>query len=312
MTDGEANGCAELDQVLKNLTDNQLLYKTQTIGFDVGEKTVPYNDLHKISETTGGKYFHASEPNDLGAAFENAVNELYDMRLNSSKKGIFTFEIPEEFRPENVVHLTGKTINTKGEGQSVEIRVVDLTTHKEEYRTKSNPEDGKFYFVLPLGKIYGFYVEAPSIYPISDHIDLRNVDTAMNITKNIPLFTYDEVIQDSIAITINNLFFDFDKSDILPLSIPELKLHAKIIKSANYHVEIKGYTDSIGSETYNLNLSQRRAEAVKEALIREGCIPDRLTPVGYGIRRIDTNETEEGRASNRRVELVFRKKENEN
>jgi len=310
MTDGEANGCSELDDVLRQITYYQQLYKTQTIGFDVEENSIPYNDLHKISEATGGKYFHASQPNDLGAAFENAIKELYDMGLNSSKKGIYTFNIPEEFRPEKVVHLTGNTLNRKGEGQSVEIRVVDLTTHKEVYRTKSNPEDGGFYFVLPLGKIYGFYVEDISIYPISDHIDLRNVDIAMNITKNIPLITIDEIIKNNIAVTINNLFFDFDKSDILPLSVPELKLHAKIIKSKNYHVDIKGYTDSIGSDMYNLNLSQKRADAVKEYLIKEGCTPSKLTSIGHGIRRIDTNETEEGRARNRRVELVFRKSEN--
>ena len=307
MTDGEANGCTELDQVIKYITDYRQVYKTQTIGFDVEENSIPYNDLHKISNITGGKYFHASQPNDLGAAFENAIKELYDMGLNSSKKGIYTFNIPEEFRPENVVHLTGNTINSKNEAQSVEICVVDLTTHHEVYRTKSNPEDGSFYFVLPLGKIYGFYVEDSLIYPMPDHIDLRNVEEAIDISKNIPLFTYEEVMKDNSAVRLNNLFFDFDKSDILPLSIPELKLHAKIIKSSNYHVEINGYTDNVGSETYNLNLSQRRADAVREYLIKEGCDSNRLTSVGYGIRRIDTNETEEGRASNRRVELVFKK-----
>jgi outer membrane protein OmpA-like peptidoglycan-associated protein/Mg-chelatase subunit ChlD len=306
MTDGEANGCAKLDDVFAGIKKNRLVYKTQTIGFDVKEKSKPYNDLHLISKTTNGKYFHASEPNDLGVAFENAIKDLYEMGINSSKKGIYSFEIPAELRPENVVHFTGKTTTSKGENKQVDIRIVDLTTHKEVYRTKSNPEDGNFYFVLPLGKIYGFFVEDISIYPVSDHIDLRKVETAMHITKDIPLITIDEMIKENIAIPVNNLFFDFASSEILPLSIPELKLHANIIKSANYKVEISGYTDDVGSETYNLNLSQKRADAVREFLIKEGCAPDQLNSVGYGIRRIDTNKTETGRARNRRVELEFR------
>jgi len=307
MTDGEANGCANLDDVLAEIRKKGLIYKTQTIGFDVRENSRPYNDLHQISEATKGKYYHAADPNDLGIAFENAIKDLYDMGLLSSKKGIYMFDIPPELRPESVVHFTGRTTTAKGENKPVEIRIVDLTTHGEVYRTKSNPEDGSFYFVLPLGKIYGFYVDDISIYPISDHIDLRDVDVAKRITKNIPLVTIDEMMRDSIAIPVNNLFFDFASSEILPLSIPELKLHAKIIKSVSFKVEISGYTDSIGSEKYNLDLSQRRADAVREYLIKEGCPPERLSSVGYGIRRIDTNQTERGRARNRRVELVFRK-----
>ena len=307
MTDGEATGCSELEQLFMYLKSNNLLYRTQTIGFDVKEFSIPYDDLHEISENTGGKYFHASDPNNLGSAFENAIKDLYEMGLNSAIKGLYTFDIPEEIRPEKVARLTGITATGKGEKKSVEIRVVDLTTHKEEYVTRSDPEDGSFYFVLPLGKIYGFYVEDSLIYPTSDYIDLRDVDTAVNIIKNIPLITFDEVIDDNVAVRINNLFFDFDKTEILPLSIPELNIHAKMIKSANCKVEIRGFTDNVGSDTYNLNLSQRRADAVREYLIKEGCNPDKLTSVGYGIRHIDSNETEEGRAQNRRVELVFKK-----
>jgi len=70
-------------------------------------------------------------------------------------------------------------------------------------------------------------------------------------------------------------------------------------------VEIRGYTDNIGSWKYNLRLSQKRAEAVRQYLINRGIDPKRLRAVGYGeANPIATNATAKGRAENRRIEFV--------
>ena len=72
----------------------------------------------------------------------------------------------------------------------------------------------------------------------------------------------------------------------------------------NVNVEVEGHTDSIGSDAYNLGLSERRSISVKKFLSEQGVIGKRMTPVGYGkTRPIDSNETEVGRENNRRVEL---------
>ena len=77
-------------------------------------------------------------------------------------------------------------------------------------------------------------------------------------------------------------------------------------KYSTRNVLIEGHTDSIGTETYNLGLSQRRADAVKTALIVRGINPDRLTSTGYGESRpIASNATDAGRQENRRVEIVI-------
>ena len=69
-------------------------------------------------------------------------------------------------------------------------------------------------------------------------------------------------------------------------------------------VEVEGHTDNIGSESYNLGLSERRAIAVKRYLSEHGVAARRMTPVGYGeTRPIESNETDAGRENNRRVEL---------
>ncbi|MBI2500248.1 MAG: OmpA family protein [Deltaproteobacteria bacterium] len=87
--------------------------------------------------------------------------------------------------------------------------------------------------------------------------------------------------------------------DILDAIIETLKNHPEILK-----VEIGGHTDNKGDETYNLKLSGKRAEAVKRFLVDHGVQEGRLTAKGYGESEPrDTNDTEEGRARNRRVEF---------
>ncbi len=101
--------------------------------------------------------------------------------------------------------------------------------------------------------------------------------------------------------------FDFDKTDLRPEDIDALEQDAAAMLQGNSKVivEVAGHTDSIGSDEYNMDLSQRRAEAVSNYLINKGISADRLIPKGYGeAQPIATNETDEGRFQNRRVELV--------
>ena len=74
-------------------------------------------------------------------------------------------------------------------------------------------------------------------------------------------------------------------------------------------VEISGHTDSQGDDDYNKKLSERRANAVVEYLVKRGIASDRLKATGFGeTKSVSTNDTEEGRANNRRVEMTVRKK----
>ena len=99
--------------------------------------------------------------------------------------------------------------------------------------------------------------------------------------------------------------FDFDKANIRPDAVPILREAANVLKeNANLKVSVEGHTDSVGSEEYNLKLSLRRANAVKQFLVKEGIAESRLTTRGFGESQpVASNETEDGRAQNRRVEL---------
>lgn len=106
-------------------------------------------------------------------------------------------------------------------------------------------------------------------------------------------------------IILRGVNFDFDKSNIRPDARPILDATIDVLKAEpEIDVAVQGYTDSVGSEAYNEKLSQRRAESVKEYLVAGGIPASRLTAIGYGESDpVATNETEDGRAQNRRVEL---------
>jgi outer membrane protein OmpA-like peptidoglycan-associated protein len=115
-----------------------------------------------------------------------------------------------------------------------------------------------------------------------------------------------QLTEEKRAITYG-IYFDFNKDTIKPESEPVLK---QIVQAMTDHPDwkltVNGHTDNIGGDAYNLDLSKRRAAAVKHALVTRYQIePDRLSTNGYGASGpIDTNDTLEGRARNRRVELI--------
>ena len=98
--------------------------------------------------------------------------------------------------------------------------------------------------------------------------------------------------------------FDFDKAVVKPNSYGDVKNLADFMKQyPATNVEVAGHTDSVGPDAYNQKLSQRRADAVKQVLVKDGVAANRVTSVGYGESRpVADNATEAGRAVNRRVE----------
>ena len=107
-------------------------------------------------------------------------------------------------------------------------------------------------------------------------------------------------------IILRGVHFDFNKSNIRPDAIPILDEAAEILgKHPDVTVDVNGYCDIIGGVAYNQRLSERRANAVAGYLEGKGIAPNRLVAHGYGKTQfVATNATAEGRAQNRRVELV--------
>ncbi|MDO4682902.1 MAG: OmpA family protein [Lautropia sp.] len=110
-----------------------------------------------------------------------------------------------------------------------------------------------------------------------------------------------------LLVTFGDVLFAFGKAELLPSSSDRLdKLAQFLMDNPERKLRVEGYTDSVGSAGYNQKLSERRADAVKLALVRRGIAADRITSVGYGKDYpVATNSSDAGRAMNRRVEVVI-------
>ncbi len=109
------------------------------------------------------------------------------------------------------------------------------------------------------------------------------------------------------TVIIDNIYFNFDKTTLKEASFPELdRLTDLMMQNPGIKIEILGHTDSKGSDDYNLTLSDGRAQSVMQYLLDKGISKERMNAKGLGeTSSISSNDTEEGRAQNRRVEFTI-------
>ena len=115
------------------------------------------------------------------------------------------------------------------------------------------------------------------------------------------------VQKEKIVIT-EKVFFEYNKADIKPISFELLEEVARVVNDTPRlrKIQVEGHTDSDGSESYNLRLSQSRAQSVVDFLVQHGVDANRLVAKGFGESLpVDTNSTTEGKAHNRRVEFTI-------
>lgn len=146
--------------------------------------------------------------------------------------------------------------------------------------------------------------------PLLTHVAMTVVEAEAMDTGQIE-FVEASAMEEAFAtdgrIAIYGITFDFDSAALRPESLPQIEqLGTLLTDNPDLAVVIVGHTDSLGAFDYNLSLSQRRAQSVVDVLIADfGIDPARLTPAGAGmVSPVATNRTEEGRARNRRVEIV--------
>ncbi len=185
----------------------------------------------------------------------------------------------------------------------VEATIEIVDNDKDELITTltSNSKTGKYLVSLPSGKNYGIAVKADGYLFYSENVDIPEATAYQEVTKDIVL----SKVGIGSKIVLKNIFFDYGKETLREASFPELNRLVALLESyPDMKIEIGGHTDSDGGLKFNTELSEARAKSVVDYLVDAGISKPRLTFKGYAyLQPIATNDTDEGKQQNRRVEF---------
>ena len=171
--------------------------------------------------------------------------------------------------------------------------------------TMDASENGAYQIIMPGGSNYGLSVSYPGYMFHSENFDLPEQSEYKEVSKDITL----KKIAVGKSVILKNIFYEIDKADLNMESLVELSNVIRLLnENPTLCLEIQGHTDRTGTKAHNKTLSEMRAKSVTDYLIEHGVSPDRLVSKGYGYDKpIAPNNTEEGRAENRRTEIVVTK-----
>jgi len=226
-----------------------------------------------------------------------------------SKDGdIHELQLADEVRPELVATVEGTLKDRYDQAADAQIVWEDLESGSVIGKANTDPVTGRYFIVLPTGKVYGYYVNSEGYFGTSSSLDLRNQSEFELVQEDIELVYIEDALdtEQDVVIKINNVFFEFGSATLTPLSNAELRRVTELILEHQRRVLLVGHTDHVGSEASNYELSVQRAESVRNALVELGVPLQWLDIRGDGESKpVASNDTDQGRQKNRRVELKF-------
>ena len=305
---GETINSPEFDQSPFIHPDNKTLYFSSSGwpgmgGFDIYMS-------RRTGDSTWGQPVNLGYPINTHHHEEGLiVNARADMayfsstRLSGKGRDIFSFSLYEEARPNRVSYMKGKVFDRQTK-RPLEARfeLIDLESHAKVIESSSEPGNGEFLVVIPVDADYALNVSRPSYLFHSENFSFDKIYSRSEpFLKDIAL----NPIQIGERIVLRNVFYQTDSFALDEKSMVELdKVVVFMEANPSLVVEIGGHTDNTGTREHNIWLSGKRAGSVAAFLIAEGIKPERIEFRGYGMSEpVSSNETDEGRALNRRTEL---------
>ncbi len=287
--------------------------KPKNLGYPIN---TPYDDqFFAITADEKTAYIASDRPGGKGGMDiykvtfwgpeKPVMTDTEDKLIASLAEPVKSTEIEGKVEVEEKKSLTvfkGKIIDELAQKPvKADIEIVDNESGEPVRTVQSNKATGKFLISLPAGKNYGIRVEAEGYLFHSENFDLPKDDDYNLVQKTIGL----KNIEVGSKIALRNVFFETGKAEIQRASHTELDRLVELLEEVPaLTIELSGHTDNQGSEKLNKELSQKRAEAVREYLINEGIDGSRLTAKGYGSEQpVATNKTKAGRQKNRRTEF---------
>ncbi len=221
-----------------------------------------------------------------------------DMKGGYGQKDIYMFALPTNVRANKTIFIKGKVIDAETKHSLAATINISSLIHDDSVNiiSQSDKHTGEFLCCLSPQKTYAFHVNKKGYMMYSQNIPLP--DTSYIVTIEL------QKIKSNMTMVLENIFFEYNSYELNNKSFIELDKIKRFINDNKLHVEISGHTDNKGSVEYNQKLSTNRAKAVYDFLVNTGVDKQLIRYKGYGSSRpIDTNDTEAGRAKNRRIEF---------
>ena len=281
-TDGR-RGYGDFDIWMTRRLDDTWTSWSQPVNVGPSINTDGWDAYFTIPAKADYAYLSASNP-------QNNSLDLYRVPLSDSLK------------PLPVVLVSGRVLNAATKQPiATSVSYESLTKGRTVGLARSEPREGHYSIVLPAGDLYGFRAEFDGFYPVSDQLDTRSLNTYKEITRDL----YLAPLQKNQVVLLNNVFFDFRLSELRPESFAELNRLAEFMMARPaVTIELAGHSDNVGTTTANLEISRNRVQAVRAYLESRGVPAARMKVVAYGATKpVDSNDSEDGRRRNRRVEF---------
>ena len=295
------------------------LFKTELL--ENGKWTKPQNLGYPINSPDDDIYFVIAGNNKI--AYYSAIrddskgfNDIYQIVfLNNDNNLLLDSEdnlIASNTNPTSETTIDKSTnltivkgiIIDENTGKPIDavIQIIDNETNEVVYETTSNSNTGEYLVSLPPGKNYGIAIKKDGYLFHTENFDLVETEGGYTeVKQDVKMVN----VEENSIVTLNNLFFDVGNAEISKNSYAELNTAIEFMNdNPDIKVEIQGHTDNVGGLEFNKKLSQDRANAVVNYMVEHGIDRNRLVPVGYWYKSPQgDNNSREGRAKNRRVEL---------
>lgn len=218
---------------------------------------------------------------------------------------LYRLRIPDLFKPLPIIEIAGKVLDRFSKKPiKAKIMYENLSKGKELGTNESDPKTGEFKIVVPVGSKYGYLAEANGYLSINQSLDATDLQDPQTITQDLLLVP----VKKGTQISLNNIFFDYNKSELKKESFSELNRLADMMKkNPKMKIAIGGHTDSKGSDEYNMKLSGERALSVQNYLVKKGISVERMTIKTLAAQDPLTasEESEMGASLNRRVDITL-------
>lgn len=268
-------------------------------------------DIYRSQKTKNGW----GELKDLGKPLNDHLDQYsfivsgdgaiayYSRAENKNTSRLFKITLPENLITKSKGNVVKGFVTNSSTNKPISswVELFDLKENKMIAKVKSDSVDGNYLMILPGGSEYALYVRKPGFLFQSLHFNYEESAESKPVTKDIKLLS----VQQNATVVLNNLFFDLNKYELKQNSTTELE---EVISFLNQNptikIEIGGHTDNSGTEPYNQQLSEKRANSVAEYLVAHQVEKLRIVTKGYGSKKpIASNDSEENKQLNRRIEF---------